>query len=340
MPYQIVRNDITQMKVDAIVNPTDRVCTGLGGTDGRIHTVAGPELRKACDALPFLEEGQVAVTDGFRLPCKYVIHTVGPVWNGGDQGERRTLKNCYRNALHAALERNCETIAFPLIASGTFGYPKDKVLRVALEAISSFLMRHDMLVYIVVYDKKAYELSKKLQKEVDAFIDEHYIAYHSKRYNPYTYTYEPTEAPSAVITPIVKQETVTVQPVTVPNLDAMLSDMDETFSTMLLRLIDESGMTDVECYKKANIDKKLFSKIRSNRDYRPTKPTVIAFAVALRLSLDETKKLLEKAGLALNRNNKFDVIVEYFISAHMYNAFEINEVLYQYDQKLLGNVTD
>lgn len=336
MPYQIVRNDITQMQVDAIVNPTDSAFTGRGGTDGRIHTVAGPELRIACDALPLLEEGAVAVTDGYRLPCKYVIHTVGPRWHGGDHDERRKLKNCYRNALQAALERDCETIAFPLIASGTFGYPKDKVLRVALEAISSFLMRHDMLVYIVVYDKTAYELSKKLQKEVDAFIDEHYISYHSNHYNPYTYTFEPRETPPVKDTPAIRQEPV---PVKAPNLDAMLSDMDETFSAMLLRLIDERGMTDVECYKKANIDKKLFSKIRSNKDYQPTKPTVIAFAVALRLTLEDTKKLLEKAGLALNRNNKFDVIVEYFISAHKYNAFEINEVLYQYDQKLLGNVT-
>lgn len=339
MPYQIVRNDITQMQVDAIVNPTDPIFTGLGGTDGRVHTVAGPELRKACDALPLLEEGSVAVTNGFMLPCKYVIHTVGPIWHGGDQDERRKLKNCYRNALHAALERNCETIAFPLISSGTFGYPKDKVLRIALEAISSFLMHHDMLVFIVVYDKKAYELSKKLQKDVDAFIDEHYIAYHSKHYNPYTYTYEPSNTAPAEDAPASRQGPVSVQPDKAQNLDAMLSHMDETFSTMLLRLIDESGMTDVECYKKANIDKKLFSKIRSNRDYQPTKPTVIAFAVALRLSLEETKQLLGKAGLALNHSNKFDVIVEYFISARKYNAFEINEVLYQYDQKLLGSVT-
>lgn len=337
MPYQIIRQDITRMQVDAIVNPTDPIYSGSGGVDARIHFAAGSGLRDACDALPLLEQGSVAITEGYRLPCKYIIHTVGPVWHGGDEHEHETLVSCYRNALKAAFDCGCEAIAFPLIASGTFGYPKDRVMRVALEAISAFLMRHDMTVYIVLYDKTAYEIGKKLQKDIDTFIDEHYIARHDISFDPYTYTYSQKEPD-----PVVENAPASVKPQPVqskkPNLGEMLAGMDETFSSMLLRLISESGMTDAECYKKANIDKKLFSKIRSNNHYQPTKPTVLAFAIALHLSLEDTKRLLEKAGLALTRNSQFDVIVEYFITSGKYDIFEINEVLYQYEQKMLGNV--
>lgn len=337
MPYQIIRQDITRMQVDAIVNPTDPVYSGSGGLDARIHFAAGTELRKACDELPLLEQGAATVTESYQLPCKYIIHTVGPVWHGGDRNEHEKLVSCYRSSLKAAYDLGCETIAFPLIASGTFGYPKDRVMRVALEAISAFLMRYDMMVYIVLYDNKAYEIGKKLQKDIDTFIDEHYIARHDISFDPYTYTYsEKNPAPAEEERPVSAQ---TVQvPSKKPDLGEMLAGMDETFSSMLLRLITESGMTDAECYKKANIDKKLFSKIRSNNHYQPTKPTVLAFAIALRLSLEETKRLLEKAGLALSHNSQFDVIVEYFITSKNYDIFEINEVLYQYEQKMLGNV--
>lgn len=349
MPYEIIRQDITKMQVDAIVDPTDYMYSGSGGTDARIHFAAGPELRTACDALPLLKEGEVAVTGGFRLLCKYIIHTFGPVWQGGAFDERKKLASCYRNALHAAYERECESIAFPLISSGTFGFPKDKVLRIALDTITSFLMSHDMMVYLLVYDKTSYEISKKLQKDIDAFIDEHYIDCHRLSFDPYTYTYIPkkpadtgtagkeqkaqvaashTETP---MTPVFQ----TVKPL---SLDAMMAKKHESFSDALLRLITESDMSDAECYKKANITKQHFSKIRSNTHYQPTKQTVFAFAVVLKLSLDETKKLLEKAGLAMNPNEKTDVIMEYFISSRKYDLNEINEVLYQYDQKCLGNI--
>lgn len=349
MPYEIIRQDITKITVDAIVNPTDYICSGSGGTDARIHFAAGSELRAACNALPLLKEGEVAVTPGFRLPCKYIIHTYGPRWRGGLFDERKTLATCYRNALQAANERRCESIAFPLISSGTFGFPKDKVLRIALDTITDFLMSHDMMVYLLVYDKKAYEISKKLQKDIDAFIDEHYVERHRLNFDPYTYPYVPKE-PTDACTAETEQKTQaagsstetpptpvsqTVKPL---SLDAMLAKKHESFSDALLRLITESGMTDAECYKKANITKQHFSKIRSNAHYQPTKQTVFAFAVVLKLSLDDTKQLLGKAGLALNPNEKTDVIVEYFISSKKYDLSEINEVLYQYDHKCLGNV--
>ena len=338
MPYEIIRQDITRMQVDAIVDPTDYMFSGSGGTDARIHFAAGPELRKVCDGLPLLKEGEVAVTEGFRLPCKYIIHTFGPIWQGGSFDERNQLVACYRNALQAANERSCESIAFPLISSGTFGFPKDKVLRIALDTITSFLMSHDMMVYLLVYDKTSYEISKKLQKDIDAFIDEHYIDRQQLKFDPYTYTYVPKEkaADQSPAVPAPHAETAPAKPS--KTLEEALSQKHESFSDALLRLITSSGMSDAECYRKANITKQHFSKIRSNAHYQPTKQTVLAFAVVLRLSLEETKKLLEKAGLALSSSNQADIIVEYFITTKKYDLNEINEVLYQYDQKCLGNV--
>lgn len=338
MPYEIIRQDITKMQVDAIVNPTDHMFSGSGGTDARIHFAAGPELRTVCDRLPFLKEGEVAVTEGFHLPCKYIIHTFGPIWQGGLFDEREKLASGYRNALQAAYDRECESIAFPLISSGTFGFPKNKVLRIALDTITNFLMFHDMMVYLLVYDKTAYEISKKLQKDIDSFINEHYIDVHSLRFDPCTYTYAPKETAKeqmpAAAAP--QKESVSARPAL--TLEEALSRKRESFSDALLRLITESGMSDAECYKRANITKQHFSKIRSNTHYQPTKQTVLAFAVVLKLSLEETKKLLEKAGLALSSSNQADVIVEYFIMTKKYDLNEINEVLYQYDQKCLGNV--
>ena len=377
MPYSIIRNDITKMHVDAIVNPTDWMCSGSGGTDEKVHNAAGPALDIACYDLPFLEEGMVAVTAGFHLPCKYIIHTNGPIWEGGRYHERETLISCYKNALLAADERHCESIAFPLIASGTFGYPKDQVLRVALETITEFLITHDMTVFIVVYDKESYAISKKLQAQIDSYINENYIgdeesastlldrlnAWNGKTdflsdvvlgvaskppeaaletednsvHSPKPVSHLPTPSKKSAAKKPISLNKPAPATETRASLEDMLSAMDESFSGALFRLIDAKGMTDVECYKKANIDKKLFSKIR-NPSYHPSKATILALAIALELDLDETKALLEKAGLALSNNSRFDVIVQYFIVTGQYNMMEINEALYQYDQNLLGNV--
>lgn len=349
MPYQLIRNDITKMRVDAIVNPTDSGYSGRGGTDAQIHRAAGLGLRRACDALPPLEDGAVAVTGAYDLPCRYVIHTVGPVWRGGNHHERETLIACYRNALYAAADRQCASIAFPLIAAGTFSYPKDRVLRVALETIGEFLMTHDMTVYVVVFDKESYSISKKLQADIDSFIDENYIATRSLFDDSAVLSSRalPTVAAEAMQPDRARRQKKSSErranricgapPQSSKSLEEMLASMDRGFSDALLRWIDKKGMTNVECYKKANIDKKLFSKLQ-NPAYHPSKATVLAFAIALELTLDETKALLETAGLALSRSSRFDVIVEYFIINGKYDLMEINEVLYQYDQNLLGNV--
>lgn len=328
MPYDIIRQDITKMKVDAIVNPTDYMFSGSGGTDKRIHFAAGPELRKACDALPSLKEGEVAVTEGFRLPCKYIIHTFGPIWQGGFFDECRQLASCYNNALQAAYDRSCESIAFPLISSGTFGFPKDRVLRIALDTITSFLMSHDMTVYIVVFDKKAYAISQKLQKDVQDFLDVPVPQPSEDSVQPARETLEDEKTGSGVAAVFSDKLT----------LEELLLHRREGFTGALLRLIGKSGMTNAECYRKANISKQLFSKICSDPHYHPTRPTVFALAVALELTLDETERLLNKAGLAFDLTDDTDKIVCYFIYQKNYNLSEINEVLDQHDQKCLGNV--
>ena len=314
MPLIIVRNDITKMSVDAIVNAAKESLLGGDGVDGCIHRAAGPELLRECRTLGGCRTGEAKLTGAYRLPCRYVIHTVGPVWNGGKCGEREQLASCYRMSLALAKEHGCETVAFPLISSGIFGYPKDQALRVAVDTISEFLAENDMTVYIVIFDRAAYQIGNKLFADIAAYIDDHYVDTHTNRMLT---AYE--DAPMAA-----------------SGLDEALAHLDAGFSETLLKLIDRSGKKDAEVYKKANVDRKLFSKIRNNPDYKPSKPTAVAFAIALELNLDETRDLIARAGYALGPSSKFDVIIEYFITRRDYDIFRINEALFAFDQSLLG----
>lgn len=344
MPLKIIRNDITTLAVDAIVNAANESLLGGGGVDGCIHRAAGPQLLEECRMLNGCKTGDAKITGAYRLPCKYVIHTPGPVWHGGSYGEEQLLKSCYRKSMQLAEENGCESVAFPLISSGIYGYPKAEALRVAVDTITGYLAQteSEMMVYIVVFDKKAYKISEKLFDDVAQFIDDNYVDEMKELYPetrrrelfnrmPDDGVKESMAAPQAAAADAYKMEMFSAG-----SLEDAVKNLDESFAEMLLRKIDESKMTDAECYKKANIDRKLFSKIKNVTGYKPSKPTVLAFAIALELPLEEAKDMLMKAGFALSRSNLFDVIIEYFITNGKYNVFEINEVLFAYDQNLLG----
>ena len=328
MPLEIVRNDITKMSVDAIVNAAKESLLGGGGVDGCIHRAAGPELLQECRTLGGCRTGEAKITGAYRLPCRYIIHTVGPVWNGGKYGEREQLASCYRTSLALAKEHGCETVAFPLISSGVFGYPKDQALRVAVDTISEFLAENDMTVYLVIFSRTAYAIGNKLFADIAAYIDDHYVDAHTD-----------SRRERMRRRGVVESRMLTAYedaPVAASGLDEALAHLDAGFSETLLKLIDRSGKKDSEIYKKANVDRKLFSKIRNNPDYKPSKATAIAFAIALELNLDETRDLVARAGYALSASSKFDVIIEYFIRQKKYDIFEINEALFAFDQSLLG----
>lgn len=331
MPLIIVRNDITTMRVDVIVNAANESLLGGGGVDGCIHRAAGPELLAECRRLGGCRTGEAKLTRGYRLPCKYIIHTVGPVWHGGDHGEQEQLVSCYRTSLALARKHHCQTVAFPLISSGVYGYPKEQALRTAMDAIGAFLLEHDMTVYLVIFDRSAYQISSRLFADIAAYIDDHYVDAHTdfirSRPCPASIPVETQMAPSPAFSPASRPPR---------SLDDRLKHLDAGFSETLLTRIDRSGKKDSEIYKRANVDRKLFSKIRSNPDYRPSKPTALAFAIALELDLTETRDLIARAGYALSRSSKFDVIIEYFISQRNYNIYEINEALFAFDQSLLG----
>ena len=328
MPLEIIRNDITKIYVDAIVNAANSSLLGGGGVDGAIHRAAGPELTAECRTLGGCKVGQAKITQGYKLPAKYVIHTVGPVWHGGNQNEEKLLADCYRNSLALAKVHQLESIAFPLISSGAFGYPKDKALQIALAVIGDFLLSNDMTVYLVVFTKDAFALSEKLFLSIKQYIDDHYVEEHLDDSRD--------RVVFAESSPVFREASVPAQKHK-RSLEDVVKQLEETFSQMLLRLIDEKGMTDAETYKKANVDRKLFSKIRNDMYYKPSKPTVIAFAIALKLNPDQTRDLLFKAGFALSNSSKFDIIIQYFIEAGNYNIFEINEALFAFDQNLLGS---
>lgn len=343
MPFTIVRNDITKMPVDAIVNAANETLLGGGGVDGAIHRAAGPGLLAECRTLGGCPTGQARITSAYRLPCRYVIHTVGPVWRGGSCGEKPLLASAYRASLELAAAHGCQTVAFPLISSGAYGYPKAQALEVAVDAIRGFLQDHDMTVYLVVFDRAAFCIGGELYRDIAAYIDDRYVDAHLdagnelNRYRAFGAPPAPPAAPARPAPPAAPAHPAPPAPVAASlftaalprDLRDALAHPDESFSQMLLRKIDERGLTDAQCYKKANIDRKLFSKIRSDVHYKPSKPTAMAFAVALELPL-------AKAGFAFSHASRFDIIVEYFISRGIYDIFSINEALFAFDQSLLG----
>jgi len=353
MPLQIIRQDITKIKCDAIINPTNPELIPGGGTDEAIHTAAGPKLAEACEKLDGCELGQAVITPAFDLPCKYVIHTVGPVWKDGTYGEKALLESCYTKSLQLAKKYKCKTVAFPLISSGTYGYPKDRVLKIAMETIGAFLYDNEMTVTIAVFDRESFALSRELTDEVTAYIDDRYTGddqpmhgfrrQTSRRERNWFGRMAACEsAPllpdmnEAYLPPNEAEPALPKTKAKKATLDEMLRDMDKGFAETLFDYIDAKGMDDVECYKNANIDRKTFSKIKCNKNYKPSKQTVLSFAIALHLSLEETNHLLGTVGMTLSRSSKFDVIVSYFIENGKYNIFEINETLFAFDQVLLG----
>ena len=332
MPFEIIRDDITKVKADAVVNAANPALKMGGGVCGAIFRAAGAEdLQAACDEIGGCRTGEAVITKGFKLPAKYIIHTVGPIYRGGNNNEEDLLRKAYLSSMELAKEYKLESIAFPLISSGIYGYPKDEALRVAVSAIAEFLMDNEMIVYLVMFDTKALAFSEKLFKSIEEYIDDKYVE-DQKAIDKYRKIQEFEilyQAPVLMGMDSVKEQKAR-------SLEDVVNQLDETFSEMLLRLIDQKGKTDVETYKKANIDRKLFSKIRTDKNYKPRKNTVLAFAVALELNMDETKDLLMKAGYALSHSHKFDLIVEYFLEKEIYDIYKINEALFAFDQQLLG----
>ena len=385
MPLTFLRADITTLSCDAIVNAANTKLLPGGGVCGAIFKAAGfLPLALACRKIGSCAVGDAVMTKGFKLKAKAIIHTVGPIYGKDPANQDRLLGDCYRNSLRLAAENGFESIAFPLISSGIYGYPKDKALRIATNAIKDFLQESetDMQVFLVVYDKASFEIRRTLYEDIRSYIDEREVrppaasrmpedgaanmpfgapapddfpgstgkhGYTAKENPPHDEISHPQAKSFPRTKPLSDRQTnasseAVCEQASMSLLDALrdrsLADLldrkSETFSEMLLRLIDEKGMTDVEVYKRANIDRKLFSKIRK-KDYVPKKATVFALIIGLRLNMDEARDLLSRAGFAFSESLRFDIIIEYFIEHERYDIYEINETLFAFDEALLGN---
>lgn len=365
MAFRIVRNDITKIKADAIVNTANPEPVYMAGTDSAVYNAAGAErLLEERKKIGRIDEGEVAVTPAFDLDAKYIFHTVGPVWQGGSAGEAETVRNCYVNCLNKAVELEIESIAFPLIATGIYGFPKAEALQIATSVFSSFLAENDLDITLVVFDKESFVLTGKIFSGVTRFIDENYVAEKTaeeygpaadeecadadipdrrreRRLNLNRKMFRAEEVRGAM--PPSANACMAGAAMAAPapassqrSLEDVVKNISETWSESLLRMITEKGYSDVEIYRRANVDRKLFSKIRSNRDYKPKKSTAVAFALALKLNLDETKDFIGRAGYAFSPSSRFDLIVEYFIENEVYDFMTINVALFNHNEPLLG----
>lgn len=335
MPLFFINDDITKLKVDAIVNAANNTLLGGGGVDGCIHHAAGPELLEECKTLNGCDTGDAKVTKGYNLPAKYVIHTVGPVWEGGNQGEEKMLISCYNRSLMLAVENNCKSIAFPLISTVIYGYPKVSGMKVAVNSVNSFLakLEEDLDVYLVLYGKEANNYID-LRNDTKTYFDKAFADIFKNNVLSIT-----TSVLKSVIGPVYMGMYKNV----IPTLEKALEKPDESFSSMVMRKIKEEGMSDVSCYKAANVNRQIFSRIRSSAgenaedNYQPNKNTALAFAIALKLSLKDSYDLLKKAGFTFSNSNKTDIIVEYCIKNSIYDISMVNEILFYYNQPLLGS---
>lgn len=339
MPLQIIRADITTLEVDAIVCPTNTRLLPGSGIDYAVHMKAGRDFTRRCVSIDHLEEGDAVVIDGCSLPSKYVIMTVGPHWNGGGEGEEEVLEKAYRSSLGKVEELSLSSVAVPLISAGYYGVPDSLSLRTATEVIRNFLSSYDAEVYLVVYNRLAFDLSKGIFHEVAQLIDEEEVAAWEKvkgksKYNPST---RKTRAVSSVIYDSRDSGEEPGYPrYDESELERMEKRCREGYSDYLRNKVLEKGMTGVECYKKANISHKLYSKIMCDRNYRPGRDTAIALALALKLPPGEFSEMLAVAGFALSPADRRDIVIRYFVEHGEYDILELNEVLFGFDLVPLG----
>ena len=342
MPFEIIRDDIARVKADAVVNSANPEVAVGRGTDSAIYEAAGFEqLFAERKKIGKIAPGEAAVTKAFALNAKFILHTVGPAWIDGKHGELETLASCYRKCLRLGEQLGCHSIAFPLISTGVYGFPKDKALTIALREIEAFCVdTEDINVILVVYDRAAYTLSSSLNYNVRSFISDRVSE--EKKSTPYTgstifsnrrkQNRDDMQAYMPMPQPVLLEEAAAPAD---DNLRDVLKTKSETFQEKLFELIDARGLSDPEVYKRANMDRKLFSKIRSNSDYVPKKKTVFALAVSLKLDYQETADLLQRAGYAFSPASVSDLIIEYCIRKKIYSIFDINAILFEYDQSLL-----
>ena len=345
MPFLMIRNDITKVTADAIVNPANRNLLQGSGTSRAIYQAAGEqELTAACEAIGRCEPGRAVCTPAFGLPATYIFHAVCPAWQGGGFGEAEQLAGAYHSALELAAEYHCESVAFPLLSSGNYGYPKEQAFRIAVDTITQYVMEHDLTVYLVLYDQHSLAVSRKLFASVEEYIDDHYVAQNDESYQFDRRRRESAERRrwrlGEEAAPMLETAAAPPPPAAAPrtarSLESLMDNLGESFTTRLLRLIDERGLKDSTVYKQSNISRQHFSKIQCNRDYNPKKKTVLTFAVGLHLSEDETIDLLKSAGYAFSDGSKRDWIVRYCLEHKIYNINQVNTLLFEYDQEQLG----
>ena len=407
MSFSIIRNDITKVKADAIVNTANPHPVIGGGTDTAVYMAAGEErLLEKRKEIGDIAPGHAVETPAFDLSVEYIIHTVGPVWQGGNQGEEEILRSCYRNSLALAADLDCASVAFPLIATGSYGFPKDLALKIAMESFREFEeeSEEDLEILLVVFDRESFVISDSVFRGVEAFIDGNYVeekldeeygksslrrerneVFHNLRPDTGNIrgsgfggkslagifgkkakaSFKSSEAAPkedaerADVCAAPKEDAECADVCAAPmeaaeeecdillsepfharqaerSLQDVMAQVGETWQQSLFRYIDEKEFTDTEVYKRANVDRKLFSKIRSNEQYQPKKITAVAFALALRLNLDEAKDFIGRAGYAFSPGSRFDLIVEYYIGIKEYDSYIINATLFEYDQPLIG----
>lgn len=352
MPFKIIRNDITKVRADVIVNTANPKPIYASGTDLAVYQAAGADdLLAERKKIGYIERGDIAVTDAYALNAKYIIHTVGPVWVDGKHREFEILESCYEKSLQKALELGCDSIAFPLISTGVYGFPKDKALQIAVSVFSKFLLENEMQIILVVFDKKSFQLSGQLVGEIDSFIDANYIRQKRKsEYRGRSFRRNIIEADSSYDSELyeecrcysAKEETEPDLLMSVPmpekamSLEEELENIGMSFHDKLFELIDKSGLDNKDVWKRANLDRKHFSKIQCDENYHPKKKTVMALCIALKLDLEEAKDLLARADWAFSPSSKVDLIVQKAIIDKQYDIYQLNLVLFQYTNEILG----
>ncbi|MBO4637343.1 MAG: macro domain-containing protein [Clostridiales bacterium] len=334
MPLNVIRQDITKVKADAIVNTANPDPVIGGGTDRAVYNAAGEnELRAARIAIGKIAPGEAVKTPAFALNAKYIIHTVGPVWEDGSHGEAAILKACYDNSLELAKELGCRSVAFPLIATGTYGFPKDKAIEIASKSIDSFLSHNDMDVTLVIFDKEAFKITGAKFQDITAYIDSNYVE------SAHTYEY----GTEGNINERIRRERLHMARVRGADSDDIPDDIDEllgkelmTFSERVLDIMSKRGLNGPDVYNRQHlITKKVFSDMKNNTYYHPNKYTAIAFCLALELPLDETMDLLNSAGWTLSKSKKADLIVKWHIARGDYSIRNINNTLLTFGLKEL-----